>query len=493
MRFDDRLYTVLAQQPTTAHDRAVRWRQLVELVARSPANGDDALVRQAIDAIAADRASIDDRVRIAAALAVAALPLPERLVSAFAADTLAVAAPVLASARLTASEWKQVAGAASEECRGFIAAMRSEQPQQPAPPALEPDQPAEPAQSDLIPSISEVVARIERIRHARDEEDAAPIEAPDGAPPQLFRWECNEAGEIDWVDGAPRGALVGQSIAHVGAGIDKVVERAFGSRAPFQDGLLELPADATVGGTWKISGVPAFDRASGRFAGYRGLAERADADSLAAHAPTSMRELAHEIRTPLNAIIGFAEMITGEYLGPAGDRYRARAADIVGQARLLLTAVEDLDFAARLGSGNGSERTRFNLGTLVEDSSPALREMAEARGATLDAARSTRDLTVSFHPELARRLVTRMCGVAIDAAEEGEVLRLSVDDRDTCCRVSISRPRALRGVSDADLLGTGDDTFGKGFALRLVRGLARAAGASLVLASDAFILELPRD
>ena len=46
--------------------------------------------------------------------------------------------------------------------------------------------------------------------------------------------------------------------------------------------------------------------------------------------PDSLRELVHEIKTPLNAIIGFAEIIDGQYLGPADRRYRERAGEIVG-------------------------------------------------------------------------------------------------------------------------------------------------------------------
>jgi signal transduction histidine kinase len=62
--------------------------------------------------------------------------------------------------------------------------------------------------------------------------------------------------------------------------------------------------------------------------------------------PDSLRELVHEIKTPLNAIMGFAEIIEGQYLGPADRGYRERAAEIWRQARLLLTAIDDLDFAA---------------------------------------------------------------------------------------------------------------------------------------------------
>ena len=80
--------------------------------------------------------------------------------------------------------------------------------------------------------------------------------------------------------------------------------------------------------------------------------ERLHSDLLAD--PDSLRELVHEIKTPLNAIIGFAEIIDGQYLGPADRRYRERAAEIVAQARLLLTAIDDLDFAAKVHSADRS-------------------------------------------------------------------------------------------------------------------------------------------
>jgi signal transduction histidine kinase len=491
MRFDDRLRTALAQPVETPHDRAVRWRQLVELVARAPGDGDSALVQQAIDRLAEDRESMDGRVRIAAALAVAALPLPAGLVACFAADRLAVAAPILAGARLTASEWNSVAAQASPECRAFIATMRSgDGPTRSDAPTLRDSEPAQ-----QVPSISDVVARIERLRHSREAEDS-----PEAKPqqtqrsPAMFRWECNEAGEIEWVDGAPRGALVGQSISQARSpgGVDRGVERAFAFRTPFRDGTLELPRDSAVGGTWRISGVPAFERTSGRFAGYRGVAERPAASAApdaAASDSDSLRELAHEIKTPLNAIIGFAEIITGEYLGPADEPFRDRAAEIVDQARLLLSAIDDLDLAARTNSPtDDGQRPETDLGSVVEELAPELRDRAGARGVSLDASRSTRDLRIAVGPELARRLVLRLCSAVIDRASAGEALWLRVDSRNGDCRVAISTPAAIGG----DPLGADNDEAPECVSLRLVRGLATIAGADLAAADDVISLSFQR-
>jgi hypothetical protein len=495
VRFDDRLRTVLAQPASDSHDRAVRWRQLVEIVARAGPDSDPELVQRAISEIRAHSAAVDERVRAAAALAVARHTLPVELVAAFAADRLAVAAPVLASARLTASEWKSVSAAASGECRDFIATMRSE------PPSAEPPQPSREQRREgeaPVPSISDVVARIERLRQAREGESSPP--PPDRQPvesPSLFRWECNESGEIDWVEGAPRGALVGQSIAHSGieGGVDRGVERAFAARAPFHDGLLELARGSAIGGTWKISGVPAFERSSGRFAGYRGVAERfgqaetGTARPPPAADPDSLRELAHEIKTPLNAIIGFAEIITGEYLGPAESRYRERAGEIVAQARLLLTAVEDLDLAAKLRWHEGSSSTE--LSDSLARSWEEIDRHARSRGVPVSVAEGGDPASCALDALLVQRLVERLAIAVIDCAAEGEMLTFRIGSDTECCALSVDRPAALKG---ADLRPdrnrrAGDSTT---LPLRLVMGLARTAGGELELTTDRLTLRLPR-
>ena len=49
VRFDDRLLTVLNQPASDRHDTAVRWRQLVDLVARAGPNSASPVVADALD------------------------------------------------------------------------------------------------------------------------------------------------------------------------------------------------------------------------------------------------------------------------------------------------------------------------------------------------------------------------------------------------------------------------------------------------------------
>ncbi|HSQ98756.1 MAG TPA: histidine kinase dimerization/phospho-acceptor domain-containing protein [Sphingomicrobium sp.] len=505
MRFDDRLLTVLNQPAGDRHDVAVRWRQLVDLVARAGSNAPSPTVSQALDSIRADAPRVDENLRAAAARAVAALPLPLGLLEYFASDRLAVAAPVLAAATLDPAQWQAILGSADEETRRFIETLHPEIHSEATAELTDKlvESPAEgPTPEPEGPSLHEVVQRIERRRRSRAMMRRGGLAQASQTSPALFRWECGPGGEIAWVDGAPRGALIGRSIARSQNGegdqVDADIVRAFMVRAPFRDAALKVAGDGLVSGEWKISGVPAFDPADGRFRGYRGVAlrEREEAATIddAAHAladPDSLRELVHEIKTPLNAIIGFAEIIEGQYLGPADRRYRERAQEIVRQAKLLVTAIDDLDFAAKVHSSAAGAHRRVNLSDLVEGLAPALREMAESRRVEIEGPRAVRDAMAATEPELADRLVFRMCSALIDQAEAGERLRLSVDKAGDCWRVAMTRPAKLAEIPEEQLLG-GQTDAGQGFSLRLVSGLARISGADLAAPQNMLALLFPR-
>jgi len=514
VRFDDRLQTVLNQPAEDRHDAAVRWRQLVDLVARAGANSGSPKVIDALEAIRNEAPRVDEQLRAAAARAVAALPLPLGLLEFFATDGLAVSAPVLAAATLDDYHWQVLHDVADEETRRFIKTVHPELSAEPhvETKTVSPQRPdvADPGNPVPYtpPSLHEVVERIERRRRVRAGQPASSTGAQAAAEaPALFRWECGPGGEIAWVDGAPRGALIGRSISrsHDGDGdsVDREVVRAFAVRAPFRDASLTLVGSATVAGEWKISGVPAFDAADGRFAGYRGVALREAAASTETSGdtesipdvladPASLRELVHEIKTPLNAVIGFAEIIEGQYLGPADRAYRDRAGEIVRQARLLLTAIDDLDFVAKVHSASGASRDRIDLSALIEREADELRVMAAKRGIDLDVIRPRFEISAGAQPELADRLLIRLFGVLLNLAERGEQLALVVESALDGPRISVSRPLALKGIPDAELFEAGGGPGDAGFALRLVRGLARIAGGDLAASRDHFALVFQR-
>ena len=545
VRFDDRLNTVLAQPASNPHDRAIRWRQLVELLARaddlSSPSGQLALLEVRSDAVV-----VDPQVRAAAARAVARPQLPIELVFAFAADAISVSAPVLAAAQLRTDQWQQVIDRASAEGRQFIRSLHTDIPElgparAPTPPSPVVEQPRveesvpaepkvtaepEPAAPALtpapvmpIPSISEVLARIENLRQDRQfvRPESAPAPAADvvataprarraaeSAAP-LFRWECGPSGEIAWVEGVPRGPLIGRSLAQPGEhnGVDPRIQRAFAVRAPFREATLTVGGEGPAAGEWKLSGVPAFEPMDGRFAGYRGVAIRsgeAEAEAAEIHQDdevdeNALRELVHELRTPLNAIIGFAEIIDGQYLGPAENIYRDRAGEIVSQGRLLLSAIEDLDIAAQLRASPGTVDGSADLNALLTSLLPDFKDRAAKRGAQFEVALSRVPAIAALDKAILERLLRRFCSALIDVAEPREQLSASVDCDVGQCLISLNRPEAMRTVSESQLFGRegeSKDLLASGFSLKLARGIAQTAGGDLRVAGDKLALVLPR-
>ena len=202
--------------------------------------------------------------------------------------------------------------------------------------------------------------------------------------------------------------------------------------------MLSISGEGPAAGEWKLSGVPAFEPADGRFAGYRGVGIRSGGrrSRMRSHVEDeepldedALRELIHELRTPLNAIIGFAEIIDGQYLGPADHSYRERAAEIVAQARLLLSAIEDLDVAAQLRSSPAAARRLDRPQCAAQGIAPELKERAGDRGARIDVTLSRAPAICSLDRNVLERLMRRFC---------------SASDRCRCAARAAGRRRRLR-------------------------------------------------
>jgi len=513
VRFDDRLKTVMTQPVADAHDRTVRWRQLVDLLSRPHEEIDPALLDAALSMVRSGLRSVARPIRAATARSIAGRASEPQLVAIFAADKLEVAAPLLSSAQLNEDGWAMVSKAASKEVAGFIRTIRGEAS---APQVAEqPEVAAPPAEEEHEPSIAELVARIERLKAKRETAEIVEkfetaelqsAEIPTGGP-MLFRWECDASGQIAWVDGAPRGALIGRSLPGE-EGADRQLVRAFADRLPFDGAQMTIPTPA-LDGDWRLSGIPAFSPVDGRFLGYRGIARRG-LEEEGELAPTieprpvltneaeTLRETIHEIKTPLNAIIGFAEIIDGQYLGPAHRSYRHRAAEIVSQARILLAAIEDLDFAARVQTGSSGPQVPTDLGQILPPLIEELAAQALAHGVELRVTPISDQHPCALDQDLAARLLRRLLGAVIDAASPAETIKVDVHEEKGRCLVSVTRPASTAHLSerqmlDPSFLSEGEQEgarLGLGFALRLVRGLVRLAGGSLKMTADHIVLTM---
>lgn len=275
MRFDDSLKTVLNADMREGFGAQAAWRQLVDLAGRGRTPPDEPVIAR----LRMLRQAVPVEVRAASARGLAYARPDARLVAFFAEDALAVAAPVVRTAELSAEEWIELLPRLTPALRSVLrhrrdlpeAATRGLESFGPidfslprpegdeARPVsddpvfdlaqaerLEPDTaigvaaPAVAADARVLAeapvtvesparegtssatadsfAISDLVARIEAFRRRRDQTlETAPAAMEDPEPAaDRFLFETDAKGAIIGVDGVARGALVGLSITHAG-------------------------------------------------------------------------------------------------------------------------------------------------------------------------------------------------------------------------------------------------------------------------------------
>ncbi|RKE53240.1 HAMP domain-containing sensor histidine kinase [Sphingomonas sp. PP-CC-1A-547] len=374
-------------------------------------------------------------------------------------------------------------------------------------------EPPVPAPEDAAPAdrfeISDLVARIEAFNRDRTVDAAAP--APAAAEIEGFRFETDAQGIIRMVDGVARSALVGVSLAYAAqqgeAHLDGVAAGAFRRRSRFSDARLEVGGLSDAFGSWRLSGVPAFEHASGRFIGFRGTGRRPRRDETAepvrvsSPVSDSLRQLVHELRTPTNAIAGFAELIETQLLGPVSPTYRDRATTIRTQAGDLLAAIDDLDTAARIeGRALDLRPTTVPVRALLDRVARDLQPLATLRGTSLGVAMPAGDCDILGDDRAVERLIGRLLAALVSAGRKGEQLGVVVRPVADTVTIEFDRPAALAAHATDVLLsidaehesdGDGAPLLGTGFALRLAQNLAVELGGVLTIGADRLTLQLP--
>ena len=561
MRFNDLTQTVLAVEERTGGAAASLWRQCVDMLAQHDQPGKAVLRQEDRAALVARlcdlRAQLSEAQRIASVVERGSRLRSPALVEFFAGDRPSVCAAAIARARLPDALWPVLLPRIGPTARGVLRGRRDIGPEtrralaafgasdlvlgvDPAvlSRVVAAPVPAAPQAEDVstatdggVPSersqIRQLVEKIERFTstvRVRQPLPSAPAEAEALAEPALdsFPFETDADGALVWVGEACRAALVGISIAQPAlpgeTGPDGHVAGAFARRSSFQHGRLHI-GEGLYEGEWRLSAVPYFDPASGRFQGYRGLARRplthetphpVRAAAISENRPSldSMRQVVHELRTPLNAILGFAEIIEQQLFGPAGVHYREMAANILSDARRLLVAFDEIDLAARASAAGASPGMSSRTGAIdlgqITDQLTQLYEDERSGQSRLRITASANLPQAQGDPAQCERMVQHLVRTLVSLAGEDEMVQgaiwLQPDGAGGRLVIGFDRPVRLRGLEEHEMLdpGYGSDgdwpdapLLGLGFSLRLVRSLAQAQGGSLRIENERLLLELP--
>ena len=302
-------------------------------------------------------------------------------------------------------------------------------------------------------------------------------------------------------------------------------------RAPFRDVLYRVPGDRGEARLFEVTAIPVFDEHTGAFDGFRGSARDVTREIGAVHqARTYRRELedtladlraknaelddalararaadqaknaflamvGHELRTPLNAVIGFAEMMENETLGPIGnEHYRAYVGDITASARHLLGVINDILDVVKLEMDD----IRLHLDEVrvpkaIETCLTFVREKAHKHRIALDTEIQPELKKLVADPQKLRQMVVNLLSNAVKFTPEGGHITVEAhhgEDGGHVIAVRDTGPGIPAEQMDTILapFKQGDDSLarsheGLGLGLPLTKRLVEAHGGALHIAS----------
>ncbi len=383
----------------------------------------------------------------------------------------------------------------------------------PAPEDEKPAQavPATTATPDPAQNIGDLVRRIETFRKAREASGAPPGSTSPSAPRlpldelqgddtriTAIDFTTDRNGRITDATRSLAPMLVGFSLS----GTSERIGRSLRRRLPVIDEMMEVSGAPAIAGQWRLDAMPVFDPESGRFLHFRGRLRRSGkVATKASKRAEKLRQLLHELRTPVNAIQGFAESIQQQIFGDVPHKYRAYAATIASDSAAMMAGFEELELFARL---TGGEITLASEGCdLSETVSRTLEQLAtytQPRVSGFKSRLTDPPVPIAMTQQDGERLVWRLLGTLAGETAPGEFLPLRLTIQGDMAQFTAGIPRRLADRDGEKLFEGGvangqnaisAGMFGSGFALRLARAEAGAAGGDLQRDGDELVLSLP--
>ncbi|MFT5182447.1 MAG: PAS domain S-box-containing protein, partial [Alphaproteobacteria bacterium] len=323
------------------------------------------------------------------------------------------------------------------------------------------------------------------------------------------------------------------------------LESLFASHRSFRNRLFNMRDETGQPRRIHLSGMPFFDKANGRFLGFRGtgtditrtleaeremmtarqdleqalktlevrndqLSDALTKSQTASDAKTEFLALtSHELRTPLNAIIGFTELCRRQVAGPITERMGDYLDNVLSASGHLVQIIDNLLDTVRIENDTTEiSLQRLSVADLLRDTLTMIEVRAQTSGLTLEMPEVGAGVDVLADVTGARQILINLLTNAVKFTPEGGTVGIDIaqaqDDKvhmtvwDTGIGIPEDRIQAVferfhRVRSDAFT----NNTEGVGIGLHVARNLAQLMGGDISLESELgkgsrFTLTLPR-
>lgn len=210
-----------------------------------------------------------------------------------------------------------------------------------------------------------------------------------------------------------------------------------------------------------------------------------------------LASMSHELRTPLNAVIGFTGTLLMKLPGPLNDEQERQLNLVRGNARHLLSLINDLLNLAKIEAGKVElSREPTECASLVREIATSLLPQAEAKGLALRVDTPAEGLVFRTDRRSLSQIVINLTNNAIKFTESGSVhLNLLVAENDgrRQMRISIAdtgpgiRAEEMNTLFEAFIQGQASrrqGVEGTGLGLHLSRKLASLLGGEIHCQSE---------
>lgn len=222
-------------------------------------------------------------------------------------------------------------------------------------------------------------------------------------------------------------------------------------------------------------------------------AARRAAEAASAAKSDFLARIGHEIRTPLNAIIGFAEVMMEERLGPIGQaRYKDYLRDMRASGAHVLSLVNDLLDLSKIEAGKMQlDFVEVDVNAVIAECVSIMQTQANRERVVIRQALATSTPRIQADLRALRQILLNLLSNAVKFNQPGGQIIVSTGASDAGCVVIRVKDTGI-GMTEAEIqsalepftqIAPGRGARGTGLGLPLTKALVEASHASLTIRS----------